>query len=132
MAHFIIATAYWGKSMYREAITELEKAADLSDGVHEVVACLTCAYYFIGKKDQSEKLLNSLKKRSETEYVPATCFYIIYRYRGEEDLAFEWLERACNEHDSFLSTYRFSPDDVIRIPDEPRYKELLKKFGLEK
>jgi tetratricopeptide (TPR) repeat protein len=130
-AHFFIAAAYWGKSMYQKVITEWEKAADLSDGIHEVVACLTWAYYFIGKKKQSEKLFDILKKKLKTEYVPATCFYMIHRYRGEEDLAFEWLERACNDHDSYLPTFIFSPNDIVRIPDEPRYKALLKKFGLE-
>jgi len=130
-ASYLIGTAYWDKSMIKEAITELEKAVDLSDGVLHVVSCLTACYYLIGKKDQADKLFYSLKKKLKTEYVPAMCFYLIHKVRGEEDLAFEWLERACNEHDSFLPWYRINPNDICRIPDEPRYKALLKKFGLE-
>ena len=61
----------------------------------------------------------------------AICFYLIYNILDEEDLAFEWLERACIEHDSFLPWFRYPSADAVRIPDNPRYNALMKKYGLE-
>jgi hypothetical protein len=65
--------------------------------------------------------------RLETEYVPATSFYLIHRVRGEEDLAFKWLKRACNEHDTFLPRFRTNP---LLIPEGSKYVALLKEMGL--
>ena len=58
-------------------------------------------------------------------------FYLIHKARGELDLAYEWLEQALNEHDSYLPWFLSNPIKQLRIPDEPRFKALLKKAGLE-
>ena len=55
-------------------------------------------------------------------------FYLIHRVRGEEDLAFDWLKRACNEHDTFLPLFRITPNI---IPESSRYTALLKEVGLD-
>ena len=96
-----------------------------------VVAKLAAVYYESGKKEKAEKLFDSLKQKSRDEYVPPICFYMIHKVRGDQDQAFEWLERACNEHDSFLPWFRVTPVDLERIPDEPRFKALLEQYGLE-
>jgi len=131
LAHFRLGLAYWGKLMIEEAIAEHEKAVDLSGGNPHVMTWLANAYYESGKKEKAEKLLNSLKQRQKDEYVPSICFYLIHKARDDQDQALEWLERACNEHDSNLPWYRVFPIDKYRIPDEPRFKALLKKAGLE-
>lgn len=63
---------------------------------------------------------------AESEYVPATSFYLIHRFRGEEDLAFEWLKRACSEHDTFLPLFKATPGI---IPEGSKYMSLLKEVG---
>jgi tetratricopeptide (TPR) repeat protein len=124
LAHFFLGVVYSAKEMFKEALAEFEKAVDLSNGNPFITAVLVCYYYGNGEKDKAEKLFDSLKKRSETEYVPATSFYIIYINRGEEDLAFEWLKRACNEHDTFLSSFRNG------FPEGSKEQALLKEVGL--
>jgi TolB-like protein/Tfp pilus assembly protein PilF len=115
-----------------KALAAYEKAAELSNGIPFVLSWLAVAYYFFGEKDQSAKLFDSLKERLKSEYVPAMCFYQIYIILDEEDLALEWLERACIEHDSFLPWFRYTSADPVRIPDNPKYTALMKKYGLEK
>jgi adenylate cyclase len=128
LTHFELGADYLLKSMFKESVAEYEKAADLSNGNPFVIASLVSGYYLIGKKDEAEKLFESLKKRSETEYVPATSFYLIYKFKGEEDLAFEWLKRACTEHDTFLPLLKVTPNI---IPNGSRYVALLKEMGLD-
>ena len=130
-SNHILGLAYRGKSMFEEAIEELEKAVELSGENPNFIAELATAYYEFGEKEKTEKLFDSLLQRSRDEYVPPTCFYWIHRVRGDMDQAFEWLERACNEHDSWLPWFRVYQIDKYRIPDEPRFKALLKKAGLE-
>lgn len=115
----------------RMAIEEMEKTVKFSDDVPFMVSTLACGYYVLGKKDQAIKLIDSLKKRSITEYIQPIGFYMFHQFRGEQELALEWLERACKEHDSYLPWFRIIPSDATRIPDEPRYQALLKKYGIE-
>jgi adenylate cyclase len=126
--HYMLGNAYMGTSMLQEAISEREKAVHFSDGKLSVIAFLACGYYRIGKIDQADKLFDNLKKRSETEYVPASYFYLIHKHRGDEDLAFNWFSRACSDHDSLLLWFLTSP--LLNF-DDPPYQSLLKKIGLE-
>jgi len=124
-AHNQLGIAYFGKSMLKEGIAELEKAVNLSDGNPFATAFLVLGYYLIRKKDRAEKLFNSLKKRSKTEYIPATSIYLIHRIRGEEEMALKWLKRACEEHDTSLLYYR-----ARYIRKGSKYMALLKEAGL--
>ena len=128
LAHFFLGLVYSAKEMFKEALAEYEKAVDFSNGNPFITAVLVCNYYGNGEKDKADKLFISLKKRSETEYVPATSFYLIHRVRGEDDLALEWLKRACNEHDTFLPFFRVDP---TLIPEGSKYMALLKERGLD-
>ena len=128
MTHFELGLYYLLKSMFKESVAEYEKAVDLSDGNPVVIGSLVSGYYLIGKKDKADKLFQKLKKRSETEYVPATSFYLIHKFKGEEDLAFDWLKRACTEHDTFLPLLRATPNI---IPEGSKYISLLKEMGLD-
>jgi adenylate cyclase len=125
--HFNLGNSYHSKGMFKEAVAEYKKAVDLSKGAPTSITMLGLAYYQLGKKDKAENLFDSLKKRSETEYVPATCFYLFYELRGDYDLALEWLKRACKEHDSLLPLYR----SAGLIPEGSKYMKLLKESGLD-
>jgi len=127
-AHFELANAYLAKQMFKEAITEYEKSLDLSAGNPFITATLVCNYYGNGKTDQAETLFESLKKRSETEYIPPTSFFLIYRFRGEEALATEWLKRALNEHDTFLPMLK---NNSGIFPEGSGYLALLREAGLD-
>ena len=128
ITHYHFGRAYAAKGMIKESLAEYEKAIDLSGGIPLAVAALACSYYLIGKKDQADKLFESLKKRSEIEYVPATTIYLIHRVRGEEAKALEWLKRACNEHDSLLPWFRAHS---FLIPKGSKYMKLLIEMGLD-
>ena len=132
LAHTHLGMAYRGKLMMKEAIEEFEKAVNLSSGTPLVLSYLACAYYEHGKRKQAEKLIDSLEQRLKNQYVPATCFIPYHIIRDEYDLAFKWLERAINEHDSNLNWFIVESFGKYRIPDEPRYYALLEKVGLEK
>jgi len=131
LPHFFLGWAYLGKSMLEKAIEEFEKAVNLSGRMPWNVMPLAATYYKLGKKAQAKKLFDSLKQRSRHEYVPPMVFFYDHLISGDLDQAFEWLERACNEHDSYLGWCRIVPVDYYHIPDEPKFKALLKKAGFE-
>jgi len=128
LAQFNLGVNYRLQGMYEEAVIEYEKAVELSSGYPFAIACLIANYYRVGKIDQAGILFTDLKKRSITEYVPATSFYLVYAQLGEVELALESLKRACEEHDSFLPWLRSNP---ILIPNGSKYMALVKEMGLD-
>jgi TolB-like protein/Tfp pilus assembly protein PilF len=132
LAHYHLGINYAAKSMIKEAVEEYKKAIDLSDGNPLVMASLAALYYNMGKQDETEKLYIILMKRTKTEYVLPLSFYLIHKARGDHDQVFEWFEQMCNEHDSFLPWMLVFPHERYRIPDQPRFNELLEKVGLKR
>ena len=126
-AYLMLGNAYYAKGLINEAVIEVEKAVELSDGNPFATAALVCCYLLIGKEDQSERLFGSLKKRSDSEYIPATSFFLIHSFMGEEEIALKWLKKACTDHDTFLPWLRVNP---VFVPEGSRYMALLRESGL--
>jgi hypothetical protein len=53
----------------------------------------------------------------------------VYAFRGENDHAFEWLDRTFAEHDPGLTTLKSDPL-LKNLRHDPRYAALLKKMRL--
>jgi len=113
-----------------EAVNEHQKAVELSEGFSRYLAGLGYAYAVMGKRSETESIINSLKERTSKEYVSLYLLGAIYVALGEKDLAFEYLEKAYEERDLdiiYLKIHQMWDD----IRNDPRYKALLKKLNLE-
>ncbi len=89
------------------------------------------AYAKANENEKAIKILEELKQLLKKRYVPEASIAWIYIGLGEKDLAFEWLDKAYEEHDQSLLWLKGDPTyDSIRV--DPRFKELLRKIGLEK
>jgi len=53
----------------------------------------------------------------------------LYAFKGETDEAFEWLQRAYDEHDSGMHEMMNDPF-LASLMDDPRWQALLEKMGL--
>jgi tetratricopeptide (TPR) repeat protein len=131
-SHFLLGLAYAGKSMMKEAIAELKKTYELSDGASMAAWVLANTHYRTGANAEADKLFDDLKEKAKREYVPSYYFFTLYRVRGEFEQTFKWLEKACEEHDLWLPLALVWPDDAYRIPYDQKSTELLKKVGLIK
>ncbi|TMA28204.1 MAG: tetratricopeptide repeat protein [Deltaproteobacteria bacterium] len=85
------------------------------------------ALHDLGRDEEGHQLLDQLIAR----YSHGAAFQIaeVYAWFGEPDRAFEWLERAYQQHDSGLSSLK--GDALLRgIRGDPRFKALLRKMNL--
>jgi serine/threonine-protein kinase len=130
VSHGWLGWAYGGKLEFEKAISELEKAVELSEKNPQMIAHLAVTNYEFGNKDRANELISSLKERSKDEYVHPSLFYMIYLVLGDQGKALEWLEQALKGRDHFLLFTKCWPVDNFRIPDEPEFQALLKKYGL--
>ena len=83
--------------------------------------------YTLGHAPESDQALDALK----TKYATGSAFQIatVYAWRGEKDHAFEWLDRAYDQHDSGMPRLRYDPT-LASLHDDPRFAALVKKMGL--
>ncbi len=70
-------------------------------------------------------------KRSETEYVPPFFIAANYASAGDGDAAFQWLQKAIDEPDSYVLYLRIDPS-FGKFHSDPRYQQLLKRLKLDR
>ena len=112
-----------------EAIAEIERAVDLSQRNVRAVATLGHAYAKAGRSEAARKILKELQDRSKTEYVSPYFFAVLYAGMGDTDLAFQHLEKARMERQSYLFLLNVEPVfDALR--SDPRFSGLVKMIGI--
>ena len=90
-----------------------------------------------GKRDEvySENIARSLELPSNREKLAENIrpylFAKIHAALGEKDRAFEWLEKAYEEHDVSLA-FMLSDETLVMLHTDQRFNRLLKKINLVK
>jgi tetratricopeptide (TPR) repeat protein len=132
IAHAFLSWTYAQKKMLDEAIAQLQKTKELSEEIlPQYKVILGRIYSKSGKIVEAENVLDELLKLSKVRYVSPWQIAIIYLGLGQKDQAIEWLEKAYEVRDHWLVYSKVDPG-LDRIRSDPRFKELLKKIGLEK
>jgi tetratricopeptide (TPR) repeat protein len=127
LAHNQLGQAYLAKGMFADAISELQKAVELSGGSAVCIANLARAYAASGRSDKASELLNELKNRSSGGYQFSSELAVIYTTLGDKTRAIAWLERGYQD--------RFNPGVLLRpsfdpLRSDPRFKDLVQRIGL--
>src|SRR6266850_1321360 len=140
-AQWILGSIYWHlgavyekKGMYVEAIAEYQKGMDLS-GDSDLAAAFEQAYKASGfreaKRVVMQKNLKKMREASKRERVPPLPFAFIHADLGEKEQAFEWLQKAYEEHSSTLVHIG---DGMVctceALRSDPRFADLLRRIGL--
>jgi TolB-like protein/Tfp pilus assembly protein PilF len=113
-----------------EAIPVLEKALALSERNPAVIGVLVRAYAHAGRRTEALGLLDELKRRQQTGYVPSAAFVNAYLGIGDNEQTFSWLERAYKEHSPILQYIKVHPFfDPLR--GDPRLADLVRRVGLD-
>lgn len=114
-----------------EAIPVLEKTVSIMDRSPGSIELLATAYAHAGRRMEALRLIDELKRRRQTSYVPAGALINPYLALGDYDQAFAWLERAYQEQSNILKFLKVHPFfDPIRA--DPRFADLLRRVGLNK
>jgi serine/threonine protein kinase/Tfp pilus assembly protein PilF len=130
LAHMLIAQESArngdGSGAYAEleAINDRPKDHPLTLRTHAEISAI------LGNLDLSEQDLQILvRKKRDGGIVPSSYIAIVSASLGRKDRAFEWLEKAYEEHDRFLSVLHVYPAfDNLR--SDPRYASLLRRIGI--
>ena len=123
LAHWYLGLSYEQKKMYKEAEAALGKAKGLLKGNALLEGDLGHLYAVLGRKDEARKVINELEQISKQHRDWPYCIALIYTGLDEKDRAFEWLQKACEEHSDWLMYLRVEPRlDSLR--SDPRFEKI--------
>jgi len=121
--HLALLWKFIAKAMYDKALEKCQKSNDqLGIGI---------VYAKIGKKTEAQKISRDLiihaEHNSELTHSIAQLFFAL----EENDQAFHWLEKAYEYRHSQMIGLKISPA-FNSVRDDPRFKDMLRRVGLEK
>jgi eukaryotic-like serine/threonine-protein kinase len=121
--HVILAEIYLTQGRSREAMSEVQNE---KDEAWRLIG-LPVVYYALGQKKKSDDALAELIARlgNDAAYQIAEA----YAFRGESDLAFQWLKRALSQRDGGLTEIKGDPM-LKSLEHDPRYAKFLNTIGL--
>jgi TolB-like protein/Flp pilus assembly protein TadD len=131
VAHWHLGLAYEQKQVFDAAIEEFQKAVSLSGGSPLMKAALGHAYAKSQKKHEANKILGELNELSKQEYVSSYEVATIYVALGDNEQAFQLLEKAYAEHSFHLVRLNVSPH-FKAISSDPRFQDLVHSVGLSR
>jgi TolB-like protein/Flp pilus assembly protein TadD len=129
VAHGYLGQAYLAKGEYEKALRELQQALALSGNETSFKAELGNAYAVAGKKTEALAILHELLQMSAQRYVSPYSIALVYVGLGDRDQAFQWLDKAYDEHSVRLINIAVHPR-LTGLRSDPRFTALVKRIGL--
>src|SRR5262249_49102510 len=127
-AHFVMADAYLGMGLYKEAVTEY-RAINTIMGSDFSLAQSAYAHALAGNGTEAVKELKALIQSRRPQASLPFSLAMIYSALGEKDQAFKWLTTAYEQRDSDIIYLKADPRlDGLRY--DRRYSELLRRLVL--
>jgi len=120
--HVDLAWILVARGEFQAAVNELKAEPAPAGRDHG----LAIAYHALGRNAESDAALARLKEEFPNG---PTQVALVYAYRGEQDQAFEWLEKAYTQRDPDLLLW-FNHPFLRSLRGDPRYKALLHKLKL--
>jgi TolB-like protein/DNA-binding winged helix-turn-helix (wHTH) protein/Tfp pilus assembly protein PilF len=128
--HQFLGIGYEGTGKLPEAISEYQKAVELSNGNQSAKASLAHAFAAIGDRANVEKILRDLQHESKNRYVSPYILATVYAGLGEKDKAFQYLEKAFDVRSLDLSSNLKADLRIDNLRSDPRFKDLARRVGL--
>ena len=124
-AHLFLGRSYIQQGEYEKGFASIDKAKLLTFREGH----LGYGYAVSDRPEDAQKLLTELAEKSRPEHIAAYQIALIYSGLGENDRAFEWLEKACEQHSPQLVWLKLSPE-FEPLHSDLRWNKLLTRLGL--
>jgi TolB-like protein/Tfp pilus assembly protein PilF len=128
-AYPVLGQVYSLTGRYERAMDEFERSLAVTQRSTWVLALLGYARARSGARSGAMDIIEELRATSESSFVPAICFALVYAGLEDADQAFTWLTRACDERHNRLAYLKVEALwDPLR--SDSRFTELLRGFGI--
>ncbi len=129
-ARWYLGFALIAKGQPEQAILELEKLAVITNRSPGSLEVLAMAYGFAGRRAAALRVIEELKRPSETGYVPAGAFVDPYLGLHDYDRAIAAYQRAYTEKSVVMQWVKVIPfADPLR--SDSRFQDLVHRVGFQ-
>ena len=122
--HVWFGRPYLEKGMYDEAIAELETAVQLSADSTIALAMLGHGLASAGRHDEARRILEKLKEKSKSQYVPSYWIAVLYNGFRDKEQVVAWMQKAFEERSSWLVWSNVEPR-FAWLRDDPEFAALM-------
>ena len=114
---------------FEEALTLADQGVEIHGRRSRRLTLLGLVHALAGHIGEAHRVLDELLELGSRDYVPAGRVAGIYAALGEKDMAFEWAERAVEQHDPMILSVQADP--VFHpLRSDSRYSALLHEMNL--
>jgi tetratricopeptide (TPR) repeat protein len=111
------------------AVKELQEADTLFQGNALVLGALGYTYGTSGNTLGAKSILLRLENQARQQYVDPEAFALVYAGLGNKDSALEWLQKAIDDRQGWVTFIKTEPM-LDNLRSDPRFEELLGRMGL--
>jgi tetratricopeptide (TPR) repeat protein len=129
-AHLYLGRAYLLRGDYQKALDELDTASKLDDDPRTLML-RSRVYSKMNRRSDALRMLDEMKTKGNDRYISNFDYALVYSGLGDNDRAFEYLEKGYRAHDGNLVYIKADPL-FADLRTDPRYHDLARRIGLEK
>jgi tetratricopeptide (TPR) repeat protein len=125
-----IGQIYGFQREYSKAMAELDRAAEKAkedSDLLNIKIVRAQVYARMGRREDAQKILAELL--ASPNYIRPHTIALVYAALGENDQAFEWLEKAERERSPYLASLRLNPS-FDNLHADQRFQALLTRLKL--
>jgi tetratricopeptide (TPR) repeat protein len=111
-------------------VAELQQAVTLAGGDPYYEGSLGHVYAVSGETEKASAVLQDLQNRSRKQYVPAYAIALVYAGLGDNEHAFNWLEKAYEDRSNPMAYLDQDPELSSLHPD-PRFVQLSRRVNFD-
>jgi eukaryotic-like serine/threonine-protein kinase len=134
-SRWTLGVCFRANGMFKEAVSELEKAREFFGGSPSGLGDLGMAYGLSGEKTRAAEVLSLLEEHLKRGDLVNAEIATVYLGLGNKEKALEYLDKAGENEDEIrylrdANTFLYDPQwETLR--SDPRFKRLLEKLHLE-
>ncbi len=122
------AYQYFISLIQNNDITAARKLAEANKDENEREFELAIVDAKSGKRNETNKYIETLKKKYSESTVLSLNIAILYTYLNETERAMDWIETAYKDHIRSIEYFKVDPVFLV-MKDNPRYKNLIRQMN---
>ena|ERR1017187_7371264 len=128
-AHLLLGMAQERQRQFKIAVQEIDKYLEVSGQDPDALMKLGVAYAHAGDGARALRMIAEMRKPAASKYVPFYYIADIYAALGDKEAAFEWLDRALDQHSNSCLLLAIDPA-FEDFRSDPRFQAAARKIGL--
>jgi serine/threonine protein kinase/tetratricopeptide (TPR) repeat protein len=129
LVRFVLGQVLTQQGRYEEAISELDLALSQSPDLPSILSAIGYASALLGNKPKTLEILTKLGDLQTKRYVSPYEFALVHIGMDDKDEAFACLEKALDDHSSWLIWIKMEPT-FDRLRSDPRLAAMALRLGL--